>query len=484
MSIEEVEEAFYYDFHVPIYENYWACGVFHHNSGKSRFLCGLYLEFLQAGLPATLIDPHGDLAELILSHLVARGLYQDESAFERILYLDLPGALRKELYLPMNVLRQPSDPHTIASNIKEAMHRAWPSLAGGSAPMFDTLVQDGVKVLISNGLPITSLYSLLTNKGYREGLLQQEEDYDVVSFFHDQFDRLSERDRADQAGAALRRAHLLTFAPILKYSLGQQESVLNFRDLLDNKQSAIINLAIADSEARRLLGCLLTVNAEQGALSRAELPPAQRTSSHHLVIDEFSEFTAQSEEALSRILSQTRKYGLFLVMAHQTWSQASERLRGALQNVGLEVSFRLGRDDAAYSSRLVGKPDPRTVRHDTDPHESESVGLNDHWEEIIQSLAEMRRRKAIIRKELTPWPRPFRWFWHRPVFGIYDVKTLSVPDPKLDPKLLEQVEAEYLARYFRPRAEIEAQLRKQREVEEPELLPRATGYRRAGERAA
>jgi hypothetical protein len=217
-------------------------------------------------------------------------------------------------------------------------------------------------------------------------------------------------------------------------------------------------------------------------LSRAELPAPERTGTHHLVLDEFSDFTAQSEEALSRILSQTRKYGLFVVMAHQTWSQASERLRGALQNVGLEVSFRLGRDDAAYSSRLIGKPDPRTIRHDLDPHESESVGLNDQWEEIIQSLAEMRRRKAIIRKELPPWPRPFRWFWHRPVFGVYDVKTLAVPDPKLDSRLLEEVAAEYRRRYFRPGAEVAAQLRRQRAVEEPELLPSVPAYRKAGGR--
>jgi DNA segregation ATPase FtsK/SpoIIIE-like protein len=115
---------------------------------------------------------------------------------------------------------------------------------------------------------------------------------------------------------------------------------LDFRRILDTNQSVIINLAVADAEARRLLGCLLTVAAEQGALSRSELPPGERHGRHVLIIDEFSEFTAQSEEALARMLSQTRKFGLYLVMAHQTWSQASSRLKGALQNVGLEVVFR------------------------------------------------------------------------------------------------------------------------------------------------
>src|SRR5437763_10038826 len=118
-------------------------------SGKSRFLAGLYLGLLRAGLSATLVDPHGDLARLVLAHLVADGFFTRPGAREKLLYLDLPAAERAGRYLPFNVLRQPAPPHTIASNIMEAMHRAWPALAGGPAPMFDTLVQTGAKGVVS-----------------------------------------------------------------------------------------------------------------------------------------------------------------------------------------------------------------------------------------------------------------------------------------------------------------------------------------------
>ncbi|TAK28852.1 MAG: DUF87 domain-containing protein [Chloroflexota bacterium] len=438
-------------------------------SGKSRFLAGLFLSMLENGLPATLIDPHGDLARLVLAHLVRKGVYRDPKAHERIIYLDLPAAEQNARFIPYNVLAQHQQPHTTASNVKEAMHRAWPALAAGAAPMFDTLVQDGVKVLISNRMPITALYRLLTDTRYRDSLLAQEEDQDVVSFFRDQFDRLSSRDQADQAGAALRRAHLMTFSPVLKYSLGQAESILNFRNILDQGQSLIVNLALPDTEARRLLGCLLTVSAEQGALSRAELPAGQRFGTHHLILDEFSEFTAQSEEALSRMLSLTRKYGLHLVLAHQTWSQTSARLRGALQNVGLEVVFRLGREDAEYSATMLGRVDPLQVKHQVADESAVErthpvfYSLAEQWERFTQELQELRPRHAYVclyspkRRAL-----PLRLLLKSRSRAVTKVRTPSIPDPEVDEVTLQRVEQTYLELYFRPKHEIEKEMSKYR----------------------
>ncbi len=419
-------------------------------SGKSRALVALFLMLLNRGLSATFIDPHGDGAMLALAYLVAKGAYDKGDAFDRFLYLDLPAAERRGRFLPFNVLRQSTNPHATASNIKEAFHRAWPALGAGAAPMFDTLLQDGVKVLLSNGIPITPhLYRLLTIKGYRDELLIQEQDQDVVHFFHDQFDRLSPHDQADQAGSALRRAHLLTFSPVLKYSLGQRENLLNFRSILDQNRSLIINLALPDAEARRLLGCLLMVTAEQAALSRADLPPDRRLGSHHMVLDEFSEFTAQSEESLSRILSLCRKWGLYLVMAHQTWSQASERLRGALQNCGVEVVFKLGRSDAEHSARVLGRVNPMAIKHEvTNPWQVEKThpvfySLLEQWEGWVQAIQDLRPREAFVR---------------RPNGKVAKIKTLSMPDPRVDRGRLQDIEDHYLDTYFRPQSEIEREV--------------------------
>ena len=158
--------------------------------------------------------------------------------------------------------------------------------------------------------------------------------------------------------STLRRVFLLTFSPTLRYALGQERNALDFRAHMDQGISVVYNLGGLDEDTQRFLGCLLTVGYEVAALSRADLPEEAR-SPYHLIMDEFSMFSAQSEEALARVLSLARKYGLFLTLAHQTWSQLSSRLQGALQNTGvdrLQAGTRRRRVGGAALRHLRGRP--------------------------------------------------------------------------------------------------------------------------------
>ena len=177
--------------------------------------------------------------------------------------------------------------------------------------------------------------------------------------------------------STLNRADLLTLAPVLRHSLGSSRNVLPFRQLIDGGRSLIVNLALPHHDARRLFGCLFTVGMESAALSCADSPSDNRGAPHHLILDEFSQFTAQSEQSLTRMLSETRKYGLYCVMAHQNWSQASERLKGALQNVGIEMILKSGRMDAEYSAKVLGSVNPMEVKHLVQDESAEVSGVTD-----------------------------------------------------------------------------------------------------------
>lgn len=399
-------------------------------TGKSKFLESVFLQLFRQKVGVTFIDPHSDSANSILATLVERGFFEKHpDAFDRLLYVEFKDD-EEEWFPPMNILKQPGIPgHTLASCMKEAFHRAWPALAGGAAPMFDTLVQDGTKVLISNKLPITTLHRLLSDKAFRDELLAKEEDADVVDSFHNQFDRLRQGDQTDQAGAALRRARLLTFNPALRYSLGQSENILDFRHLLDSGTSVLLNLGgVQDYEARRLLGCILTIGYEQAALSREGTNRPRRE--HHLILDEMGEFVSHSEQSFSRVLSQARKYGLFGVFAHQTWSQTSIKLRGALQNARVEVAFGVGREDAEQMAKALGVVNLQAVKSEAKTENTQPIFLQiqEQWETWIQHLIDLPPRHALVKIRGKP---------------ARHIVTPHVPQPKVQVKTVERVKAAY-----------------------------------------
>jgi hypothetical protein len=408
-------------------------------SGKSYFLAGLFLQLHASGMPVTLIDPHGDLAELVLSHLVSQGAFNRPEMYERLVYLDLPVAAAQQRYLPFNYLDQPYDDHAMAELVAEACRRAWPELATG-APTFENILKHSVIALRQNKQPLTKLADLLTDRAFREQLLTQVSDDQVIRFFHLRMDQWG-RDEAHMKESTLNRADLLTLSPVLRYSLGSSQNVLSFRELIDSGRSLIVNLALPHHDARRLFGCLLTVGMESAALARADAGPAGRCS-HHLMIDEFSQFMAQSEQSLTRMLSETRKYGLFCVMAHQNWSQASEQFRGALQNVGLEVILKAGRMDAEYSARVLASVDPMEIKHTVVDEEAEDrthptyLSLPEQWEKHVQAIQRLGVGEAYIRL---------------PNDQVHKVKTPRLPVLSVGVQhVFDQVRQTYLERYFRP----------------------------------
>src|SRR3954449_4252388 len=170
-------------------------------SGKSYFLAGLFLAMYEAGMPATLIDPHGDLAELVLTHLIQRGEFAHRAAYDRLVYLDLPAAARAGRFLPFNYLKQPYDDSAMSELVAEACRRAWPELAHG-APTFENILKHSVVALRQNRLPLTDLASFLTNRARREALLAKVTDAQVLRFFHERMDQWG-RDEASMKESTL-----------------------------------------------------------------------------------------------------------------------------------------------------------------------------------------------------------------------------------------------------------------------------------------
>ena len=86
----------------------------------------------------------------------------------------------------------------------------------------------------------------------------------------------------------------------------------------------------------------------QSAMGRQGVAKSARTP-FFLYVDEFQNFAT---ETFNEILSEARKYGLSLAVAHQFIKQIPENISDALfGNVGTLVSFRVSSEDATYMAK-------------------------------------------------------------------------------------------------------------------------------------
>ena len=133
--------------------------------------------------------------------------------------------------------------------------------------------------------------------------------------------------------------------------------------MMDSQQIFIANLSkggLGDSKSG-LLGSFLISAFQQAAMQRPTKEQAQKRGLPEpppftLYVDEFQSF--ETDEFVN-ILSEARKYGLRLVLAHQFSSQLRQPIRDAIfGNVGSIISFRVGSEDAAILSAEFNREYP------------------------------------------------------------------------------------------------------------------------------
>jgi len=129
--------------------------------------------------------------------------------------------------------------------------------------------------------------------------------------------------------------------------IGQSESSLDFRKIMDERKILLVNLSkgkLGDINSS-LLGLIVTGKLLIAAFSRIDMAEEERKD-FYLYMDEFQNFATDS---ISTILSEARKYRLCLILAHQFIGQLTEGIRDAVfGNVGSMASFRVGAEDAEF----------------------------------------------------------------------------------------------------------------------------------------
>lgn len=167
--------------------------------------------------------------------------------------------------------------------------------------------------------------------------------------FWERYDALSPEKQAAYVSPVLNKVSLLFATEGLRRMLGHQEPTDLGKHLNTPGSVTFISLAVDELHgAGRMTGALLLSAICREIFGRVMIPEAQRNPVR-LIVDEFENFNMGDFES---ILAEGRRFKLSLFLANQTLGQLTPRIRSMiLNNVGVKLFFRTGRDDAPILSK-------------------------------------------------------------------------------------------------------------------------------------
>ncbi|HDS11772.1 MAG TPA: hypothetical protein ENN77_02600 [Candidatus Wirthbacteria bacterium] len=309
--------------------------------GKSTMLANTAIDDIRSGRGVGVIDPHGELVELILDYVPKKRI-NDVVYFNPADY-EYPTAL--------NMLESIDDSHKtlVASGMIAIFYKLY---ADSWGPRLEHILRNTILALLDvEGSTLLGIPRMYSDKGYRDSIVSRIINPTVRMFWESEFPQLiKSRSSADAFGAVQNKVGQFLTTPLVRNIVGQPKSTLDFREIMDSNKIVLVNLSkgLVGEDVSSLLGSLIISKIQLAAMSRSNISEHERVP-FQLYVDEFQNFATSS---FSTILSEARKYKLGLTMANQYIAQMPEEVRDAVfGNVGTLVSFAIGANDAVYLTR-------------------------------------------------------------------------------------------------------------------------------------
>ena len=308
--------------------------------GKSTLIETLARQDLVAGRGFALVDPHGDLVEKI-----AAGIPPDQA--NRVIYLNAPDPVQPYGYNPLRRVRDDKIPLAV-SGLLETLKKMWPDAWG--VRMEHVLRNSLYTLLERDDAKLPDILQLYSDDDFRKEIVDGIRNQVVKNFWKYEFNEYPARLRAEACAPIQNKLGALLSDPTLYRILVEPEIDLRFRSLMDEGKVLLVNVAKGrlGEDSALILGSLVVSTLGLAAFSRAELPSGERKP-FFVYLDEFQNFTTLM---LANMMSELRKYGVGLTLAHQHLHQLEPDIRHAvLGNAATLISFRVGPEDAGVMAR-------------------------------------------------------------------------------------------------------------------------------------
>jgi hypothetical protein len=305
--------------------------------GKSKLMELLIRQDISNGHGLCVIDPHGDLIEDVI-HFVPENRIEDICIIDPSDF-DFPASFN-----PLaNV--DPNMKHQLTQGLIEVLEKQF---GANWTPRLEHVFRFTVLALLDYPYAtMRGMISILTDRNYRQKVVEYIQDDMVKRFWAIEFADWSEKFDTDAIIPLVNKLGQFLSDPMLRNIFAQRENKINIEELMNKQKIVFINLSKGrlGEENSSFFGAMFITKIKQAGMARAALPNDQRHD-FYLYADEFQNLVTETFE---NMLSEARKYGICLNMAHQYIAQLLPRVQAAvLGNVGSMIIFRVGGDDAAH----------------------------------------------------------------------------------------------------------------------------------------
>ncbi len=312
-------------------------------TGKSTLLSTVILNAVKQGHGLTFFDPHGSTIDVIL-----RTIPREYADRVRVVHIgDTANPVPFNIWDsddPVKEEKNISDLCELFGNIFNPPNEIY------VGPRYERWLSTFAKASIAFLGSRASLESIAVISQSKENMLK------VCRAIVDKYPELAETIKQEYGldnsnyfnnnlGWYLCKFQRLTSIEQLRKTLGAGANALDFLHTIDTNTVTLIDLAspVIGTHAARIVGTLMLMKLWNAVLVRKD-----RNRTHLVVVDEASLFQTNP---MPRMLAESRKFGISMVLCHQHEAQLSAEIRDALEANSANFSaFRLSPRDAAVAA--------------------------------------------------------------------------------------------------------------------------------------
>jgi len=310
-------------------------------NGKTTMLQYQIIQDMKNGKGLAVIDPHGDMAETLLQNV-------PEERIKDVIYfnpddLDYPIGLNLlELAegLSGNELLREKD--IITESIISVFRKIFSDEDSGGHRIEYILRNTIQTALTIKDSTLFTVFDLLNDSKYSKQVLRKLEDKNLVNFWKNEIGKAGDMQRVKMAAGITSKIGRFLFSASARQILEQPKSTIDFDDIINSGKILICNFSkgLIGEDTSELFGITVLAKLQLASLRRARIKQSDRRT-FYIYVDEFQNFATTS---FVQMLSEARKYKIFMIMAEQSTSQQDEQqmVNIILANVGTVVCFRTG----------------------------------------------------------------------------------------------------------------------------------------------